>query len=244
MALTAPTPGAKMLYLIKGRPGSAREELVAHWFANHMPGVIAHETRSREAGRLAAQRYIATLFDPQSDGTYAWDGVAQLWFDRALPRPTEAYGTKPTDTFQEHAMPYVPWATREYVVLDGSRYLPVKPLTLNESFPCTRSGFFKVTFLVKAKPDADFATFFDHWLAVHVPNVADTMRKVDGFRYVVSLSLEPEIEPYAGMAELYFHDPSGWRAYKQTIAGDGMEQWGDDQGTLVLRSKVEMIGIP
>lgn len=238
------TPGAKMMYLIKGRAESTREELVAHWFANHMPGVIANQARSQAAGRVAAQRYIATLFDPGRDGSYVWDGVAQLWFARALPRPKAPHGSPPADSFQEHAMPYVPWATQEYVVIDGSEHLPIKALTLNDPYPCTRSGFFKVTFLVKAKPDADYAAFFDHWLTVHVPNVAQTMNAVNGFRYVVSHSLEPQAEPYAGMAELYFHDPSGWRDYKQTITPDGMEQWGDDNGTLVLRSRTEMIGIP
>ena len=141
-------------------------------------------------------------------------------------------------------MPYVPWATREYVVMDGAEHIPVEPLTLNEPYPCTRSGFFKVTFLVKAKPGTDFDAFFAHWLQVHVPNVAQTMTAVNGFRYVVSHGLEPDLEPYAGMAELYFHDASGWRDYKQTITPDGMEQWGDDSGTLVLRSQTEMIGIP
>ena len=237
------TDGAKMMYLIRRRPGSSREELVAHWFANHMPGVISRQARSRDAGRMAARRYIATLFHPDREGHYPWDGVAQLWFEHALPRPAEPHGSKPTDSFQQHAMPYVPWATREYVVMDGSEHIPFEPLTLNDPFPCTRSGFFKVTFLVKAKPDVDFGAFFDHWLTVHVPNVAQTMARVDGFRYVVSHSLEPAAEPYAGMAELYFHDPDGWRAYKQTIEPDGMERWGDDDGTLVLRSDTEMIGI-
>ena len=243
-AVPVSTDGAKMMYLIKRRPDTTREALVAHWFANHMPGVIASQTRARDAGRTAARRYIATLFDADRQGNHAWDGVAQLWFDRALPRPKQPHGDPPTDTFQQHAMPYVPWATREYVVMDGAQHIPVVPLTLNDPYPCTRSGFFKVTFLVKAKPGADFDAFFAHWLKVHVPNVARTMTAVNGFRYVVSHSLEPEVEPYAGMAELYFHDDSGWRDYKQTITPDGMEQWGDDSGTLVLRSQTEMIGIP
>ncbi|MBH80857.1 MAG: hypothetical protein CMQ49_10160 [Gammaproteobacteria bacterium] len=236
--------GAKVMYLIKGRPESTREELVAHWFANHMPGVIASQARAVERGRLAARRYIATLFDPDRDGNYAWDGVAQLWFDSALPRPRVPHGTEPGDSFQEHAMPYLPWGTREYVVMDGAAHLPVQPLTLNDPFPCTRSGFFKVTFLVKAKPHTDYDAFFRHWLTEHAPNVANTMSKVDGFRYVVSHSIEPNEEPYAGMAELYFHDPDGWRAYKQTIEPDGMEAWAQDEDTLVLRSRTEMIGIP
>lgn len=44
------SPGAKMLYLIKRRASTSREELVAHWFANHMPAVIQaqHEQAERE----------------------------------------------------------------------------------------------------------------------------------------------------------------------------------------------------
>ena len=128
--------------------------------------------------------------------------------------------------------------------MDGSAHLPVEPLTLNDPFPTTRSGFLKVTFLVKAKPDTDFAALFKHWLDVHVPNVQGVMQAVGGFRYVVSHSLEPDLEPYAGMAELYFANADGWRQYKANITADGMEQWVSDADTLVLRAHTEMVGIP
>ena len=244
MSAIAETPGVKMNYLITRRESTSREELVAHWFANHMPIVIDAMAGLKARGRGAANRYIATLFDADRDGHHAVDGVAQLWWDEALPKPDEPHGSEPTDTFQQKARPYVPWGTREFVVMDGSEHLPVEPLTLNDPFPCTRSGFFKVTFLVKAKPDSDYAAFFKHWLEVHVPNVRGVMEKVGGFRYVVSHSLEPDTEPYAGMAELYFPDASGWQAYRENITPDGMEQWAADEGTLVLRSHTEMIGIP
>lgn len=238
------TPGVKMMYLIKRRSTTSREELVAHWFANHMPGVIQRQKQQQAAGRRHARRYIATLFDPNAEGDHPWDGVAQLWFDEALPRPKVPHGTTPSDSFQQKAEPYVPWPTIEYVVIDGSDHLPVEPLTLNEPFPCTRSGFFKLTFLVKAKEGTDFGALFEHWLTVHVPNVTSTMEQVEGFRYVVSHSTEPEREPYAGMAELYFHDPSGWARYREHIRPDGMEQWVDPEGTLTLRAHTEMIGLP
>ena len=45
------------------------------------------------------------------------------------------------------------------------------------------------------------------------------------------------------MAELYFANVEGWRAYKALIQPDGMEQWVQDEGTLVLRTQTEMIGI-
>ena len=241
--LTA-TPGAKMMYLIKRRSTTTRDELIAHWFANHMPLVIQGQLDQRAAGKRHAHRYIATLFDENPRGDTVWDGVAQLWWDRALRDPAEPIGTTPTDTFQQKAEPYLPWATTEYVLMAGAGRLPVEPLTLNPPYPCTRSGFFKVTFLVRAKRDADCARLFEHWLAVHVPNVQATMEEVGGFRYVVSHSLDPDTAPYAGMAELYFPDPSGWSRYGEVIRPDGMEEWVEPEGTLVLRSRTEMIGIP
>jgi hypothetical protein len=132
------TPGVRNMFLIKRRASSSREELVAHWFANHMPEVI----RMMHGN---ATSYMATLYDPDASGSHPIDGMAQLQMDAAMPMPAEPYGANPTDSFQQHAEPYVPWATREYVVMDGSEHLPVQPLTLNEPFPCTRSGFFKIT---------------------------------------------------------------------------------------------------
>lgn len=239
MTTVTPTPGAKMLYLIKRKPTTSREELVAHWFANHMPIVIANQNAQAARGKLHATRYIATLYDADKGGDHPWDGIAQLWWDRELPMPKQPHGTEPTDTFQQKAEPYVPWATTEYVVMDGD--LPVEPLTLNDPFPTTRSGFFKVSFLVAAKSSTDYDAFFNHWLDKHVPNVRSVMEAVDGFRYVVSHSRSPEQEPYAGLAELYFHDASGWADYKAAIQPDGMEAWVDS--ATVLHAHTEMIGI-
>jgi|TARA_B100000315_G_scaffold161118_1_gene149519 hypothetical protein len=231
-----------MMYLIKRKPTTSREELIAHWFANHMPAVIARNEESRAADKRHAERYVATLFDPKTDKSQDWDGVAQLWYAEALPRPKSAHGEKPTDTFQEKVEPYWPWATREYVVMDGE--LPLKPLTLNLPFPCTRSRFFKVSFLVALKPGADCRELFDYWLDVHVPNVRRTMNAVGGFRYAVSHSLASETEPYAGMAELYFPDASGWARYREHIRPDDMARWVDYDATMIFYSGTEMVGIP
>ena len=235
-----PTPEAKMIYLIRRRPDASREELLVHWFANHMPDVIQSQHERAAQGKWHAKRYIVTLFDANAEGEHPWDGMAQLWFGKPLPMPETPQGTVPADTFQQKAEPYVPWATREYVVMDGA--LPVEPLTLNPPFPCTRSGFFKVTFLVKAREGTDFDAFFAHWLDVHVPNVRSTMEQVGGFRYAVSHSLDPHGEPCAGMAELYFPDADGWRGYREIIRPDGMEKWVDS--AIVLRAGTQMIGIP
>lgn len=231
------TPGAKMMFLIKRRPASSREELLVHWFAHHMPGTI------KLMGGYAS-KYIGTVFDADGDGGYPWDGVAQMFLDEPMATPDEPFGTVPADSFHEHVVPYSPWATREYIVMDGSEHLPVRPLTLNAPFPTTRSGFFKVSYLVKTKPEIDYEAFYDHWLNVHAPNAAETMRKVDGFRYVVGHSLDPDNAPYAGIAELYFHDPSGWHRYLETIQADGMEQWTTGEGTLALFARTELIGMP
>ena len=234
------TPGAKMMFLIRRRPSASREELIAHWFANHMPGVIERQQSSAAAGKPAARRYIATVFDPDPQGTSHWDGVAQLWFDEPLPQPPEPHGTRPADSFQEMAEPYLPWATTEYVVLDGG--LPVVPLTLNAPFPCTRSGFCKITFLVVAKADVDYPAFYRHWLEVHVPNVLATMQQTGGFRYVVSHSQQPQKSEYAGMAELYFPDQDSWQAFLAALPSDGIDRY--IERLEIRRSGTEMIGIP
>ncbi|MGI9614566.1 MAG: EthD domain-containing protein [Acidimicrobiales bacterium] len=238
-----PTAGAKMLFLIKRRETTSREELIAHWFANHMPGVIAGQAAQREAGKLHATRYVATVYSPNRHGANPWDGMAQLWFDEPLPTPAEPHGTQPADSFQERAEPYVPWPTTEYVVIDPTPLLDTTPLTLNPPFPCTRSGFHKVSFLVATNSGADHEEFFDHWLDVHVPNVASVMGEVGGFGYVVSHSMKPDHEQYAGLAELYFHDEAGWAEFQNVIKPDGMERWTDGGRTVVLRSGTEMIGI-
>ena len=61
------------------------------------------------------------------------------------------------------------------------------------------------------------------------------MGRVGGLRYVVGHSVEPEAEPFAGLAELYFADHAGWKKYRSVIEPDGMEEWVDSERTLVLR---------
>ncbi len=237
-------PLAKMLYLIKRRSTTSREELVAHWFANHMPNVIQRQKDQAAQGNPHARRYIVTLFDANENREHVWDGMAQLWYDEPPPRPSVPSATTPTDTFQQNVEPYVPWATTEYIVIDGSEHLKVEPLTLNAPFPCTRSGFYRVSFLVKAREGSDFKKFHHHWLNTHVPNVKSVMEKVGGFRYVVSHSIDPLAETYAGLAELYFHAEAGYSRYLDTIKPDGMSEWVDREETLVLSGGTEMIGLP
>ena len=238
------TAGAKMMYLIKRKPATTRDELVAHWFANHMPGVIQNQQDAAANGRMHATRYIATLFQPGPQGEQQWDGVAQLWWPRPLPKPAAGFGAKPRDTFQQKVESYLSWATREHVVIDGSRHLSTSPLTLNAPYPMTRSGFVKVTYLVAAKPEADCEEFLRHWREIHVPNVEATMKRAGGFRYVVSHSMAPADEPYAGMAELYFHDADGWERWREVIEPDGMERWMDGERTVAFHANTEMVGIP
>lgn len=236
---------AKMMYLIKRRAEASREELVANWFANHMPDVIAAQHAAAAAGRSHAARYIATLYNPPAGAegrVQAWDGVAQLWWDEPTPQPNEPHGTTPRDTFQQKAEPYVPWATTEYVVLDGA--VPFAPNDLNEPFPCTRSGFLKVTVLLAAKADANLDEFFTHWLGEHASNVRGTMEQVGGFRYVISLSNDPAGEPYVGMAELYFPDRDSLDRYQELFEPDGKDHWVDREAGHLFTSVTEMVGIP
>lgn len=240
MGRVAPTPGVKMVYLIARRATSSRDELVAHWFANHMPAVVARQHRARESGHDHAGRYVATLFDPASPAG-EWDGMAQLWFEREPPAPSEPHGTVPADSFQERAQPYVPWATTEHVYLDGE--VPVEPLTLNDPFPTTRSGFFKVVLLAANGPDVDRQTFVDYWLDVHAVNATPRLRQVGAIRYTVSTSVHDD-EAYAGMAELTFPDADAWTRYLEERQPDDLNRWMSTGRSLVMHATTEMVGIP
>ena len=235
------TDGAKMMFLIQRKPETSREELLVHWFKNHMPEVIDMQQELRDKGRAHAWRYIATLFEADAEGSHPWDGVAQLWYDKAWPRPAEPIGSEPMDTFQQKAKPYVSWATKEYVFLDGE--LPIEPLTLNEAFPTTRSGFYKVTMLAALKDQSDHQTFTEYWLNDHAPRAVDRQREAGALRYVVSISYESD-EPYAGMAELYFENTATARKYFSEREQDELESWLDKDRSLVMTSQTEMIGIP
>ena len=241
MSAVAPEKGAKMMFLIRRKPDTSREELVAHWFKNHMPAVIDHQVELYDKGRAHAWRYHATLFDADAEGEHAWDGVAQLWYDKAWPRPSTPIGVEPTDTFQQKAEPYMSWATTEYVYLDGE--LPVEPLTLNEAFPITRSGFYKIILMAAIKEPSEHETFVDYWLNNHAPRAADRLKKAGALRYVVSISQQPD-EHYAGMAELYFENAQAAAQYLSNRESDELENWMDADRTLVLRARTEMIGIP
>ncbi len=236
------TPGTKMQFLIGRRPDVSRDELLVHWFANHMPSVVAAQKQMAASKGTAESRYIATLYNPVPSGQQVWDGVAQIWADAPFPRESEPHGSTPRDTFQQKARPYVGWPTTEYVVVDGEQ--PLTPNDLNEPFPCTRSGFLKVTTILTAKLGADHGALTDHWLNVHAPNVAGVMEQVGAFRYALSISQEPTVDPYVGMAELYFPDKDALRGYLELYKSDGIEEYFDNEARLIFRSNTEMVGIP
>lgn len=241
MDVTA-TPGTKMQFLIGRRPDASRDELVAHWFSNHMPAAMARQKQMAASSGTPEPRYIATLYNPVPSGEQVWDGVAQIWTHAPFPREKTPHGTTPRDTFQQKAKPYVGWPTTEYVVVDGD--LPLTPNDLDAPFPCTRSGFLKVTTILTAKAGVDHQALTDHWLNVHAPNVAGVMAQVGAFRYVVSISTEPAVDPYVGMAELYFPDKDALRSYLDLYKSDGIDQYFDADARLIFRSTTEMVGLP
>ncbi len=235
---------AKMIYLIRRRANVSRDELIMHWFKNHMPAVIESNTKAPREGRTGANRYIAQLFASKPTERPVWDGLAQLWFSDPHPPMKHPAGDPPSDTFQEKAEPYRNWALKEYIVREGKDNLSVDPLTLNEPFPTTRSGFFRLNYLVAAKPGTDFDEFFAHWLNVHVPNVDSHLVRAGGFRYIVNHSFYPTESPYCGMAELYFENEEGARDFQTNIKPDGMERWIDGSAMHVMQGDTEMVGIP
>ena len=112
-----------MIFLIQRKVATSREELIMHWYKNHMPAVIAAQELVASRGHSSASRYIAQLFNTPSNERARWDGMAQLWFEEPHQPSDHLSGLNPTDTFQEKAEPYSSWDTREYVVMHGSEHL-------------------------------------------------------------------------------------------------------------------------
>jgi hypothetical protein len=235
------TPGIKTYALIQRKTTTSKDELVAHWFANHMPNVIARNEKAKALGEPNAWRYEASIFEANDDSRQKWDGMAALWYSDAPPIPNELRGLEPVDTFQEKVEPYRIFATEEFVFVDGE--LPVEPLKLNNPFPTTRSGFLKQISFVKPKPGIDLKTFRDHWLDIHGPNVRVTMKLAGGFRYTVSLALDPEGAPCFGIPELYFPDRSAQKHFWEILKTDGFHEMSDQTNTVRYRCTTEMVGI-
>jgi len=80
MTRPQPTDHVKMMFLIQRKADASREELIAHWFANHMPEVIRRQNLQADRGKPSASRYLATVFDdgpgPQLRGVPREQGPA------------------------------------------------------------------------------------------------------------------------------------------------------------------------
>jgi hypothetical protein len=237
-----PTPGVKTFALIQRKETTTRDEMIAHWYANHMPNVIERNENAKAAGEPNAWRYEASLFEPNDASRQKWDGMAALWYASSPQIPSELRGLNPTDTFQQKVEPYRIFATEEFVFVDGN--LPTSPLTLNKPFPTTRSGFLKQISFVQPKPGIDLQTFRDHWLDIHGPNVRDTMKLAGGFRYSVSLALNPEGAPCFGIPELYFPNRESQDHFWKILKTDGFHEMSDQKETVRYRCLTEMVGIP
>lgn len=56
--------------------------------------------------------------------------------------------------------------------------------------------------------------------------------------------MEPDVDPYVGMAELYFPDRNALRRYDEIYVSEGIENFSDTDARLLFYSTTEMVGIP
>ena len=90
------------------------------------------------------------------DGRHPWDGVAQLWWPRPLPKPRTGsaasrgtpFSRRPSRTCLGHAC--------EHVVLDGGEHLSTAPLTLNAPYPMKPSAEASEQDAARRRPDELF----------------------------------------------------------------------------------------
>lgn len=227
-----------MIFPVRRKTGVSHEEFIAYWFAHHMPFTI-DMMGDRGWG------YIGTVFKTAQDGEHAWDGMAQMFLDQPLSNPPEGFGATPADSFHDRAVqPYFGWATQEFVILDGSEKLPVQPLTLAAPFPTSRSGFFKVVNFVSAPEKGNPQNFQSDWLDTRAERVSSAMQQTNGFRYVVSVSLETDTETRAGLEELYFSDHTDWLDFQEIVGRGDSTRWAGAGGEQTFFSDTEFVAIP
>jgi hypothetical protein len=230
----------KMLFLIRHRAHTTRDALVAQWFKNHMPNVIAAQSVAKARGFNHATRYWATLF--QETGERSWDGVAQLWFQAPMPYPDEPFGTQPSDSFQEHAEPYHAWETKETVLFD---HLPfAQGLTLNEPYPTTRTSIHRITLLIPTESGSIDLSTLNHWLGHETGPFQDQAEAAGCLRCAVSLSTEIDRDPYLGAIEFYFAAADDWQNYSADVGDAFIQSLLLAEGTEIYFSDTELIGIP
>ena len=230
----------KMLFLIRRRPHTTRDALIVQWFKNHMPAVIAAQSAAKAKGFNHATRYWATLFQ-ETDGS-PWDGVAQLWFQAPMPYPEEPFGTRPSDSFQEQAEPYHAWETEETVLFD---HLPIaQGLTLNEPYPTTRTSMHRITLLIPAESGSIDLPTLNHWLRQDIGPIQDQAEAVGCLRFAVSLSTQPNRDPYLGVIEFYFTGATEWPAFSAQLRDPLLQALLTSASTERYFSDTEFIGIP
>lgn len=230
----------KVHYLVRRNETTTREELFVHWYANHMPRIIANN----ESGKgPEISRYTISLFDKPTGTDSAstpWDGIAALCVEEELPKPKEPRGINPTDSFEERVIPFRQWQTKEYIVDDPSNKLPITPLRLNRPLPCTRSGYLRVNRLIPLNPDADWTMLEKYWLDVRAPRLRNILKDANAFGFVINISLHPADAPYAGLEEYYFSDDSNWHASQSLVNFEENEFFGASE---IFTTHTEFVGI-
>lgn len=234
------TVNTKMLFLIRRREHATRDALIAHWYKNHMPAVIAAQSSAKSRGFNHATRYWATLF--QDDPKSRWDGVAQLWFESPMPYPQMPFGTQPSDSFQEHAAPYNAWETSETVLFD---HLPApEGLTLNEAYPTTRTRVHRTTVLIPSETERLDLNALNEWLEQNTSHFGSRAQGSGCLRCAVSLSTEFDRDPYLALIEFYFAAADDWQNYSADVGDAFIQALLVAEETEIYFSDTELIGIP
>lgn len=220
-----------------------------HWKDPHMPNVIKG---------WQPRRYIVTHFDedpaaalPPVISAPPFDGMAVMWFKDFAEYMSLAkvYMTTAgaSDPLALRTEVIVIFASREYVIMDGPR-----------------EGF-KITYLIRAKPNVPLQKFYDHWLSVHALDTKWAVeRACPGKQVRVSMNvaleqartstpvegLEGEWKSgkgidWAGVKEMWFPDRESRETFLKFTSGPPQDMvWEGTRETGGIFTGTEVVGIP
>ncbi len=210
----------RLVFVLHRRPELTREEFQRYWSLTHAPLVKS----VADTLGITGYHQVHTVRDNPGYESQPFDGVAELWFDRA----------KATGSIVEQQNAGALLLEDEGQFID----LPASPIFLGDEKVISdgaRDGL-RMTTVVYRKPGTTRAEFRHHWGEVHGPIVVAHPEVFGGSRYVqVHAPDDAETYPAAiarnapeppdGLAEAFF---SGVAKIDPAISGPVMAELGDD----------------
>lgn len=218
----------KMITLLKRKPGISREEFSKYWLHPHGDIILRNVPGNR--------KYIQNPALIKGDREYAYDGVAEGWFDD-MDALRKALKVLQGDIIAEDEEKFLDRSKSTGIVIVNEREVEL----LGKEKSRGDFGMAKMFVLLKRKPGVSREEFSKYWLHPHGDIIVKT---VPGIRkYIQNPALIKGDREYAydGIAESWFNDMDALRNALKVMASPAGEIIKEDEEKFLDRSKMTAI---